>query len=299
VSEATSPAGPWASRIGAAAASARRSFQRMRIVGIVLLLCIPVGAALIVVLFQTHDGNPSVASVAVVAVIGVLAGVIGFAMLSVALDSRGKAIDSAVAFLRHSYADVTPFEVQELLRSPSAFDAGLTGRVAAPATETAAPANMTWTPDLVRPILPGVPESALVVIHRRIGAVGVIGVVILALLAVVHRVPSLRIWYSGWAVVGAILVVSFAFWLAAIARGRQEFREGYTTSPTGTQLVGRGQLRPVDAHTSLDFVDGKTGYLLRHANAVLLTPDRYAGRLQQIRAAHPGASPQRIEPTPG
>jgi hypothetical protein len=266
----------------------------MRVLGIVLLLCVPLAAALIVALFITHDGNPSVGSVATFASIGVVAGIIGFAMLSIALDAHSQAADSAVAFLRHSYPDVTAFEAHEMLRSPSAFDARVSGRTVA-ASEPAAPVTMTWTPDLVRPILPGLAESALVVIHRRIGVVGAIGLVILALLAVIHRVPTPRIWYSGWAVVGTILLVSFAFWLAAIARGSQEFREGYTTSPTGTQLLGRGETRPVDAHSSLDFVDGKTGYLLRHSNTVLLTPDRYVQRMQQIRTAHPNQSPTRIE----
>jgi hypothetical protein len=121
-------------------------------------------------------------------------------------------------------------------------------------------------------------------------------VIILALVGIVDRTPSPRIWYSGWTIVGAILIVAFAFWLAAIARGRAEFRQGYTTSPTGTQLVGRGQTRPVDAHTSLDFVDGKTGYLLRHSNAVLMTRAVYNGRLAKIRAEHPDARPTRIAP---
>lgn len=185
-----------------------------------------------------------------------------------------------------------------MLSSAAAFDAGMAGRVAALASAGpgAAPAKITWTPDLVRPILPGVPESTLVLIHRYIGAVGIGGAAILALLGITHRAHTLPIWYWVWGLVGAILLASFGFWLAAIVRGREEFRQGYTTSPTGTQLVGRGQTRPVDAHTSLDFVDGKTGYLLRHSNSVLLSRDIYTARLQQIRAAHPDARPTRIDP---
>jgi hypothetical protein len=267
----------------------------MRVLGIVLLLCVPIAAALVIALFATEDGNPSVPSVAAVSAVGVVAGIMGFAMLSIALDSRGRAIDAAVAFLRHSYPDVTASQAHEMLGSPDAFDAGVVDRFAAPVSETPSPVTLAWTPDIVRPILPGLPESTLVVVHRRIGAVGAIGLIVLAVLAIAHRVPAPRIWYSGWAVVVAIFIVSFAFWLAAIARGQQEFREGYTTSPTGTLLMGRAQVRPVDAHTSLDFVDGKSGYLLRHSNAVLLTPDVYAGRLKQIRAAHPNERPTLIE----
>jgi hypothetical protein len=267
----------------------------MRTLGIVFLLCVPVAAASILLLFIAARGNPSVASVATFASIGVVAGILGFAMLSIAVDEHGRAIDSTVAFLRRSYPNLTAATAHEMLRSTGAFDSAVDGRAMQSGDEPAGATTLTWTPDLVRPILPGPPESALVTIHRGIGAVGLIGLVALAALAVVHRVPSLRLWYSGWAVVGVILFVSFGFWLAAIARGRQEFREGYATSPTGTQLIGRGETRPVDAHSSLDFVDGRTGYLLRHANTVILSPAVYSQRLTQIRAAHPHARPTRIE----
>ena len=263
--------------------------------GIVLVLLVLPVTAWIVALFETQDGNPSTIVVGLIAAAGTIVAILGFASFSIALSSYGEATDWAVAFVRHSYPDFSAFEAHEMLRSLGAFDAGMSGRVGVTTTVQVAPANLTWTPDLARPILPGPPESLLVSIHRRIGVVAVAGAIVLALIAILHRVPALRVWYSGWAIVGAVFLVSFAFWLAAISRGRQEFRAGYTTSPTGTQLVGRGQTRPVDAHTSLDFVDGRTGYLLRHANTVLLTPDRYAQRLQQVRAAHPDARPTRIE----
>jgi hypothetical protein len=238
-----------------------------------------------------QDGNPPTALVALIAVVATLAGVFGFAAFSIALGHYNEAIDWTVAFLRHTYPDFGAFEARELLRSLVAFDAALSDRVAVTATESASPPNLAWTPDIVRPILPGFPESTVVRIHRQIGAVAVAGLVILAALVVAHRTPAPRIWYSGWAVVGGIFLVSFVFWLAAIRRGRQEFRAGYTTSPTGTQLRGRVDRRPVDAHTSLDFVDGKTGYLLRHADTVLLTTDGYTQRLAQVRAAHPNTRP--------
>jgi hypothetical protein len=285
----------WQSRIGDRAADARRRFLRARLTGVILVSLLLAGAIWITVLFATQNGDPSPALVALIAVVGAVCGILGFAAFSIALGDYNEATDSTVAFVRHAHPDFAAFEAHALLRSPAAFDAGLSARVAGTSTASVAPANLTWTPDIVRPILPGLPQSGVVTVHRRIGAVAVVGLLILAALVVVHRVPSPRIWYSGWVIVGAIFLVSFAFWLAAIRRGRQEFREGYTTSPTGTQLRGKVDRRPVDAHTSLDFVDGKTGYLLRHANTVILTKAVYTQRLGQIRAAHPGATPTRIE----
>ena len=287
---------PWRARIGERAAAARGRFERVRLLGIVLILLALVGAAFIAALFLTQNGNPSVPLVGLIAVVGTVAGILGFAAFSVSFDSYGEATDWTVAFVRHTYPDFGAFEAHEFLRSTSAFDAGLSSRVGTTTAGVKAPENVTWTPNLSRPILPGPSQSTLVSIHRRIGAVAVAGLLILATLVVVHRVPAPRIWYSGWAIVGAIFLVSFAFWLAAIRRGRQEFREGYTTSPTGTQLRGKVDRRPVDAHTSLDFVDGKTGYLLRHANTIILTKAVYTQRLGQIRTMHPGATPTRIEP---
>jgi hypothetical protein len=281
----------WQSRIGDRAADARRRFLRSRRIGSGLILLLLGGAAWIIVLFVTQEGDPSTGMVALIAVASVLSGILGFAALSISLGYYNEATDSTVAFVRRIHPDFAAFEAHALLRSPTAFDAGLLDRGVGASTSSVAPAGLTWTPDIVRPILPGLPQSGVVTIHRRIGAVAVAGLLILAALVIVHRVPEPRIWYSGWAIVGVIFLVSFAFWLAAIRRGRQEFREGYTTSPTGTQLHGRVDLRAVDAHTSLDFVDGRTGYLLRHANTVLLTKDRYTERLAQIRAAHPDARP--------
>jgi hypothetical protein len=269
----------------------------VRLLGIVLILLVLVGVAWIAVLFATQSGNPSVPVVGLIAVVGALAGVLGFAAFSIALASYNEATDWAVAFVRHTSPDFSAFEAHEMLRSLSAFDSGLSGRIGVTTSASATPENMAWTPDLARPILPGLPESTLVAIHRRIGAVAAAGLVILAVLAILHRAPAPRTWYSSWALVGAVFLVSFAFWLVAIGRGRREFREGYTTSPAGTQLIGRVGTRPVDAHTSLDFVDGKTGYLLRHADTVLLTPAVYSQRLGEIRAGHPQATPSRI-PSP-
>ncbi len=288
----------WQSRIGDRAADARRRFVKSRRIGIVLILLLLGGAAWIAVLFVTQDGDPSTATVALIAVASVLSGIFGFAALSIALGNYNEATDSTVAFVRHAHPDFAAFEAHALLRSPAAFDAGLSARVAGTSTALVSPANLTWTPNIVRPILPGLPQSGVVTIHRRIGAVAVVGLLVLAGLAVLHRVPAPRIWYSGWAGVGAIFLISFVFWLAAIRRGRQEFREGYTTAPTGTQLRGKVDLRPVDAHSSLDFVDGRTGYLLRHANTMVLSKDRYAERLAQIRAAHPDARPTHLSESP-
>jgi hypothetical protein len=261
---------------------------------VLLLLCVPVAAVLVWILFIARDGNPSVGSVAALCVAGIVAGAIGFGFLSTGLDSRSRAIDSAVAFLRHSYPDISAYDVRRLLRSPDDFDADVAHRVPNPVAVVTIP---NWTPDIVRPILPGPTEALFVKIHRWIGVVGSVCVIVLACVGSSGHVPSHRIWYSGWAIAAAVLLVSFLFWLLAIAKGNREFRAGYSTAPTGTQLVGRGQRRPVDAHTSIDFVDGKTGYLLRHSNAALLRPDMYSQRLAQIRQAHLGEVPTRIGAT--
>jgi len=102
------------------------------------------------------------------------------------------------------------------------------------------------------------------------------------------------LWYKLWAITGVLLLVAFIFWLIAIGRGRQEARQGYTTSPTGTMILGK-ELRPVDGHPELDFVDGKTGYLIRHSHTLPLNREVYQGRLAQIRSAHPGATPERLD----
>jgi hypothetical protein len=286
---------PWEARIGAPAASARVKWKRNVRLGIILLLALPLGVLVGVAVFAENAGNPSVPLVATIATIAIVVGIFGAVSLMAAYSWRRATIDSAFIYLKRRSPDVRPVFVATIIRSLDAFDSSYTPQ-RGPEFQNVPVVLPGWNPDIRRSILPGATEQSTVRIHRIVFYIGIVGLLIMAGIGATGHFPGNSTWFGGWSVVGVILLVSFAFWVAAIAKGRREFLHGYTTAPRGASLRANRTNQPVDAWICLDFVDGQTGYLLRQSDEQLLTRPRWAERLRQIRAKHAGESPVRLEP---
>ena len=284
----------WQCRVGIPAADARVKWKRNIRTAFLLLLALPLGVLVGAVVFDVYAGNPSVPLVATIATIAIAALAFGVSAFVAAYSWHRLAIDLAFAYLKSRSPDVTPVYVAGIIRSLDTFDGSYTPQRAAEFQDI--PVELlNWNPDIRRPILPGATEQALVRIHRILLAVGGAVVIIMAGIGASGHFPDSSIWFGGWSVAGLVLLVSFGFWVAAIAKGRREFADGYTTAPRGASFPADRNNRAVDAWSCLDFVDGQTGYLLRQSDEQLLTMPRWAERLRQIRSKHTGESPATID----
>ncbi|MGN8027020.1 hypothetical protein [Microbacterium sp. 22242] len=274
-------------RIGPEAAKMRRARARLRIWAWCL---VPVGAAITVagIAFAAARGmTQSAQSVLAVAL------TLGFFVLSAALFCALKARQQLFAMrgAAMSFANA---------RDPHVADSEPTGRLSGGATldvgvrergDRPHPAVLVtegWTPDGIRPILPGRTAREwfrlAAIFGIGFGATITIGAAPLAVAAFHH------VW------IGVVIVISIAgFFLVAasviaILGGRKlgaEYAHGYSTN------MPDGGYRGVnDFRTDVDLVDAKTGRLLRRAGDPPLDQHDYFGRIREIRSSHPDATPE-------
>jgi hypothetical protein len=241
--------------------------------------------------------DPSVLAVAIACVGGVLGAIFSFVSLWSASQARSRAEGAAFGFLRHRYPDVTAANVSRLVRSPAGFDAQIGSLRQLDPSQIQTPdhdgaALPPWTPDTVRPILPGPTQRILFSRARTVLYAGVfIAIVNGFARAQVHSL-SPAIWFAGYVLAAIVVLVAVGIWIAALAKRRLEFLEGYSTAyPLRSR---NGPTSGWDVHTSLDLVDGQSGYLLRAAGRRGLPNGKLAERLSVVRAAHPRARPELI-----
>lgn len=277
----------WASRVGDSAATQLRSRERQQVAGIGFLLGILVGVGVGSLLFVfSAPRDPSIGLLGAIGIATMLSGCVGVAMFINAASTRSVAVTNAFLTLRRGYVGVTAMGVSDAMHSVTGFDTWRLGLEARVSGDDGAASIRAWSPDIRRSILPGRTARTWRLRASVLALLGLGTMTGMAALGGFGNMPSPELWISGWAVAALLIAAGAVLSAVASLKARAEFRSGYVTS-----LANRP---PFDVQLALDLVDGKTGYLLRHAGAARLTPAIFRERLSQIRSTHPGERPARI-----
>jgi hypothetical protein len=279
----------WTPRIGEGAAKVLRASRRNLRWGLLLFLGFPAAAVItwIEVIAVAVPGFLNQLGVASAFVVAVLLACVGIAILSLSRDNRYRAIESAYLHLTPKYTPVSAFAIRSALKSPKEFDRWLGTLLP---NRDGVPKSLMWTPTIVRPILPGLTERAIRLIGLAPFELGMATWVYMASLGATHHLPGPQAWAVGWTCGLTLAVAGLVIFVVGLAKGRAEFRSGYTTVLSSS--------RPYDNRIALDLVDWKTGYLLRHAGMHSLSTAVFRERLKAIRSENRRAVPTRITATP-